>query len=114
MEDLFAKIGLKAGHLIVGGIGAAIAVHLGEPPSTVRGKFKRTLIVIFSVFSTGFLTPLVLTWLPVIADSPAEYGVGFILGLYSLSMLNGIMKIVNGFVVDPIGTIKKIKDAFRR
>lgn len=101
----------KIGHIITGGIAGAMALIFNKYPRSKREKLKAFAIVFGGAVTTAFLTPLALVYIPVLQK--AEYGVAFIIGLFGMGVLEGVYKIMQAFIVDPYGTIVKLKNAFR-
>lgn len=111
MEDIFAKMGLKGAHLFAGLIGGAFVAFFGRKPITWREKLKAFITVIMSAILTGYLTPLVILKYP--TWESAEHGLAFLIGLFGMGVVHGLLNVVQGFVEDPLGTFKKVKSAIR-
>lgn len=111
MKTEMAMDEFKIGHAITGILAGAISLLFNKYPRTRVEKFRAFFIVAGGAVTTAFLTPLLLAYFKWMEN--AEYGVAFILGLFGMGVLEGIYKVVQAFVVNPIETLEKIKKAWR-
>ena len=112
MEDIFAKVGLKSVHLFAGMIGGVFVIYFGKRPTSVAERIRAFFTVILSAISTAYLTPLIILYKP--NWESGEHGIAFLIGLFGMGIIHGLVNFINkNFINDPMGTIKKIRDAIR-
>lgn len=112
MEDVFAKIGLKFAHLITGLIGGGIALVFGKARPTLRDKIKAVVIVLLGAVATGYLTPLLLLWKPSLET--VEHGIAFVVGIFGMGIIEGLINLVRKFQDNPMDIIKEIKQLIKK
>ena len=111
MESFLAKVGLKAPYLIAGVFGGIFLVYFGGRPKTVREKIKAIITVILSAVATGYLTPLVISVSPDLVTG--EYGLAFIIGLFGMGLIHGLLNFINDFIKDWSNTLNKLVRVIR-
>lgn len=104
--DFFAKLFTKAPLIIAGLIGGALAVLLGKKRSTIREKFFAIVIVLLSTFVTWYVTPIILLWLPTLET--VEHSVGFVVGIFGIGIIEGLLNLVKKFTLNPLQTLKDL------
>lgn len=102
---------IRLGHLITGAIAGAIALVFNKYPRTRSEKVKAYSLVCGGAIVTAYLTPALLLWQEWLIG--AEYGVAFIIGLFGMGLLEGIYKIIQSFITNPLGIIEQIVNIFR-
>ena len=103
MEDLLAKLGLKAVYLVSGFFGAIITLIFNKN----LGYLKSVILVVGGTIGATFLTPLLIGLIPFFLEH--EPTAGFLCGFLSMGMLGGLFRVSDRFKSDPIQTLKDIK-----
>ena len=112
MEDIIAKLGLKGMHLLTGLLGGAVALIFGKKRNTIPDKIHALCIVLAGAVCTAYFTPMLFVWKPSFEN--AEHGIAFVIGIFGMGIIEGIMNIVYKFKDNPIDTFKYIFDVFRK
>lgn len=106
--DLLSKLGLKLTHMIPALIGGALAIIFGRKRPTFRDKIKAVFIVIFGAIATGYITPIILAWKP--NWESVEHSIGFVVGIFGMGLIEGLLNILKKFINNPLGTLKELKE----
>ena len=106
MEDFLLKIGLKIPHFFVGLLAGIVGLLFNKRLFTLRDKVRAFLIVMSGSLVTGFITPLVFAWEPLLR--PAEYGIAFLIGLFGMGIVQSLLSFLVEFSKDPKGTLSSL------
>ena len=107
MEEMLAKLGIKGVHLITGLIGGSLALLFGKKIVTWRDKLISILFVLCGSIVTGFITPLVIIWIPSLGA--ASYSVAFVVGIFGMGVIRDIFYFLYDFGKNPLEYIRAIR-----
>ena len=108
MEDIFAKLGIKLSHLIIGFLAGGVGLVFNKKPSSKRAKIKIYVIIVSGAILTGFVTPVILLWQTWLTG--AEHGVAFLIGIFGMGVIEATLSFLKVFRENPMESINKMKD----
>lgn len=110
--DLLSKFGLKLIHIIPALIGGIIAVLFGRKNRTTKEWFQSVFVIVIGSVATGYITPIILAWQP--QWESVEHSIGFVVGIFGMGVIEGLLNIVKKFIMNPLATLKEAKDVFMK
>lgn len=103
-QDWIQQLGFKLPSLAAGFFGGIVSLTYEKSVT-----FSRALLMIVTgAVCAGYLPPILNKWLN-FGDS-LENGLAFIVGLLSMKLVGGLMKLGERFEKNPLKTIKNLKD----
>lgn len=108
MEDIFGKLGLKLAHILTGLLGGAVALIFGKTRPSLKEKIRAVFIVLAGSIVTGYVTPMVLLWKPTLIG--VEHGIAFLIGIFGMGVVEGLLTWLSKFRKSPVQAIKDIKN----
>ena len=92
-----AAIGLKAGPLLAGLVGAAMSMRAIADASPLN----RFTSILCAAFAAGYITPAIGEWYAL--TQSMENAMGFFVGLLILNVTAGLIELSGKFAKDPVG-----------
>ena len=111
MEEILAKFGIKAAHLVTGIIGGAVGLLFGKPRKGIIAKLRAIITVIVGAVVTGYVTPLIFIWKPELET--VEHAIAFVVGLFGMGVIEGVFNIISKFKTNPIESIRDLKKTIK-
>ncbi len=99
--------GLKAGTLLAGFLGSVVSLRFLQTLTVVQA----VLAVITGAVVAGYTAPIVQLYLSL--SAPVEHGVGFLLGLTSMNLVPGVVRLTDKFKEDPFWFIDKLRGTIK-
>lgn len=105
MNEFLISIGVKASSLIAGLSGGIISLTYEDKIT----PYRAAMLIITGGICASYLTPIVIDWANKIATvgDHAENGGAFIIGLLSMKIVGGLLKLGEKFKRNPEKFIKK-------
>ncbi len=95
--------GLKVGTLLAGFLGAVVSLRFLQTITVPQA----ILAVVTGSVVAGYTAPIAQMYLSL--SAPLEHGVGFLLGLTSMNLVPGVVRLTDKFREDPFWFIDKLR-----
>lgn len=95
--------GLKAGTLLAGFLGAMVSLRFLKELTVIQAL----LAVVTGAVVAGYTAPIAKIYLTL--NEPMEHGLGFLLGLTSMNLVPGVVRLTDKFKEDPFWFIDKLR-----
>ncbi len=100
----FEIFGIKIANLIAGLCGGLVSLVFEKKLS-----FKRALLLIFvGAISSSYLTPILQHWIDF--SEPTENAAAFLIGLMSMNILGGLLRLADSFESNPAKFYKNVRE----